>query len=138
MTRKLLLLLTVLLTTVGGSLASAGNASALGGEWLGCRVLPASTNTFSSGCSNSQPASTYEVTFAVQNETAPSTYSWSRPSKYAVVSGCSATQNWCSLSVPGGTFDRTVTVSVTLTQGAATETLSTQAGIGAYCNGQPC
>lgn len=138
MMRKLVLLLTALVTTLGGSLIGAGNASALGGEWLGCRVLPASTNSYSQTCSNSQPATTYEVTFAVQNETASSTYSWSRPSMYAVVSGCSATLNWCSLSVPGGTFDRRVTVSVTLSQAGATKTLSTTAWIGAYCYGQPC
>jgi hypothetical protein len=136
--RRLAVLLVALATTWGGSLVSAGSASALGGEWLGCRVLPASTNTFSDGCSNSRPATSYEVTFAVQNGTASSTYSWSRPSNYPVTSGCSSTQNWCSLSVPGRTFDQTLTVTVTLTQGTASETLTTQAWIGAYCNGQPC
>jgi len=138
MMRRISVLPIALATVVAGSLINAGSGWALGAEGLGCRVLPGSTNTFSPNCSNNQPASSYEVDFAVQGETAPSTYNWSRPTRYAVVSGCSSSTNWCYLSVPGGSIDRSVTVSVTLTQGAASETLTSHATITAYCNGQPC
>lgn len=138
MMRRISGLPVALATVVAGSLINAGSGWASGGEELGCRVLPGPVNTFSPYCGNSQPASTYEVGFAVQGETASSTYSWSRPTRYAVVSGCSSSTNWCYLSVPGGSIDRSITVSVTLTQGAMSETLTSNATITAYCNGLPC
>ena len=55
-----------------------------------------------------------------------------------IAPGCSSSSNWCALTVPGGSIDRTVTTAVTLIQGGASETLTSEAWIGAYCYGQPC
>jgi hypothetical protein len=71
-------LLTALITASGLAVANAGNASALGGETLVCRVTPGRTMAFSPSCSNSMGARSYQVTFWVQNETAPSTWRSSR------------------------------------------------------------
>jgi hypothetical protein len=135
MTRKLLGLVAVLVATLGLTMINTGNASALGGEWLGCQVGPGSDGTYSQRCRNSGPTINgwYQVDLAVQNETAPSTYSWSLPVGYqsSVLSGCTSTSSSCSLLVPSS--DQRFDVSVTLTQGGASSTLTASVSIMEYC-----
>ena len=128
--RRLLSLLIATLTALGLSLAIPPSASALtGSEWLGCQVSPGRW-TYSSIChSDYGPANygNYEVNLLVQAESAPSTYSWAIPSPYQsyISSGCTSTTNHCQLQVPQVVGDETrFYVSVTLTQGSATATLT--------------
>ena len=121
-------------TILGMGLLPAGEASALGGEWLGCRVAPGTVFTFSQFCSNTaNSASSYGVAFQVQSETAPSTYSWSVPAEFVsrISEGCTSTSNWCKVTVPNKDAD--ITVSVTLTQGGSSVTLTSTATIMKTC-----
>jgi hypothetical protein len=121
-------------TILGISLLPATEASALGGEWLGCRVAPGTVFTFNQNCSNSaNGATSYGVAFQVQNETAPSTYSWSVPADYQsrISGGCTSTSSVCNINVPNKTAD--ITVSVTLTQGGSSVTLTSSATIMKTC-----
>jgi hypothetical protein len=126
-------LLTALITASGLAVATAGNASALGSESLVCRVTPSRTAPFNPSCSNNMGASSYQVTFWVQNETAPSTYAWSISAdlRWTVINGCTSTSNTCAISVPN--LDNDITAAVTLTQNGATETLTSHAFVGQYC-----
>jgi len=119
---------------LGISLVPATEASALGGEWLGCRVAPGTVFTFNQHCSNSaNSATSFGVAFQVQNETAPSTYSWSVPAEFVsrISEGCTSTYNWCKVTVPNK--DAVITVSVTLTQGGSSVTLTSTAEIMKTC-----
>lgn len=131
--RTLTSLLTALITAGGLAVAIAPDASALGGESLVCRVGPSRTAAFNPSCSNNMPATSYGVTFWVQNETAPSTYAWSITSdlRWTVSSGCTSTSNNCTITVPNA--DNDITASVTLTQNGASETLTSYAFVGQYC-----
>lgn len=126
--RKLLAVFIAVISALGLMLFSSGNASA-SGEWLGCRIAPGTQFNFYQTCSNTGgPAADgyYSVAFMVQNETVSSTYAWTGPG-YPVYSGCTSTTNWCTLKVYQGS--RTINVSVTLTQGAYVQTLSSTAYI---------
>jgi hypothetical protein len=134
MTRKLLALLAALAATLGLTVMGGGNASALGGEWLGCQVGPGSNGTYSQLCRNNGPTlGGYEAEFKVQNETAPSTYSWSVPASYqsSIVYGCTSTSSSCAVSLSNS--DQDLWVSVTLTQGGASSTLTSRARILQTC-----
>jgi hypothetical protein len=134
MKRKMLILLTAFGAALGVSLFNTGSATALGGEWLGCRIAPGSEFNFYQSCYNDQAAASYTAAFRVQNESASSTYTWSIPSTYAVYGGCASNQNWCTLSVSRGSkIDQEITVSVTLTQGGSSATLTSTAFIRKYC-----
>lgn len=120
-------------------MSSAGAAHALGGEQLGCSVGPQNSGTYTTPrCKNTPGATSYEADFLVLNESATSTYSWSVPSQYqtSIVSGCTSSTNSCSIGVPN--TDSYITVSVTLTQNAATETLTANARILQSCGDQYC
>lgn len=136
--RIFLSLLTALITASGLTVATAGDASALGGETLVCRVTPSRTAPFYPNCSNNMGASSYQVTFWVQNETAPSTYAWSISAdlSWTVTNGCTSTSNTCVISVPNA--DNDITGSVTLTQNGATRTLTSHAFVGQYCGTISC
>lgn len=140
MTRKLLALLAALATILGLTVFSPGNASALGGEWLGCRIAPGTEFNFYQYCNNTKQAYQYSVAFVVQNETAASTYSWSITAGfgYGISGGCTTTSPSCTLSVSRGAGDREIDVSVTLTQGGASNTLYSNATIMPYCDGNYC
>ena len=126
-------LLTALITASGLAVATAGNASALGGESLLCHVSPSHDPYGYQICDNDMYASSYQVTFAVRNVTAPSTYAWSISADlpWTVSSGCTSTSSTCVVSVPNA--DNAINASVTLTQNGATETLTSSAMIGQYC-----
>jgi hypothetical protein len=136
--RIVLSLLTALVTASGLAVATADNASALGGETLVCRVTPSRTAPFYPTCGNNMGASSYQVTFWVQNETAPSTYAWSISAdlRWTVSSGCTSTSSICTISVPNANND--IMASVTLTQNGATETLTSYASVGQYCGTISC
>lgn len=136
--RRILALLIATVTALTLSLAIPQSASALGGEWLGCRIAPGTEFNFYDSCHNTggpDGNGQYGVAFMVQAESAPSTYSWTIPSIYQsnVYSGCTSTTNWCTLLIPKkSTY---FSVSVTLTQGSSTATLTSWAEISScwYC-----
>lgn len=136
--RILMSLLTALITASGLAVATAGNASALGGESLVCRVTPSHSPYFDPDCDNDMAADSYQVTFLVHNQTAQSTYAWSISASlsWTVSSGCDSTSSTCIISVPK--YDNDITASVTLTQNGATETLTTRASIGLFCGSTYC
>jgi hypothetical protein len=133
MARKLLVLLAALATTLGVSISGAGSASALGGETLGCRIAPGTEFNFYQFCHNTQRANQYGVAFMVQNVTSSPTYSWSIPTAYQsmISQGCTSTSSTCTLSV--GKTEQDIPVSVTLTEGGASRTISSEATIFSYC-----
>lgn len=138
MNRKLLNLLIGLVTLLGLTLVPTGNASALGGEWLGCRISPGNEFNFNQTCINQPGATQYGVAFMVQNETQSSTYSWAIPSGYAtkIYSGCASTNNWCTLLV--GRSYQEITMGVTITQSGGSATLYSTASIEPSCGTQYC
>ncbi|MDQ2836554.1 MAG: hypothetical protein M3Y42_18775 [Actinomycetota bacterium] len=136
--RKILTLLAALVSACGLAVVTSGNASALGGETLGCRVIAGTP--YYQDCYNPGPSDTYYVVnFLVQNETGASTYTWyisGAPSGSSIADGCTSTANQCAVSVPRTGGD--VYVSVVLTQGASSETLSSHADIEDYCGPVLC
>ncbi|HEX8768728.1 MAG TPA: hypothetical protein VF714_10175 [Jatrophihabitans sp.] len=137
MLRKLLVTLVALGTTVGLMVPTATSASALGGEWLGCQVIPGQ-GYYSNGCWGGSSSNPVIVDFVVMDETAPSTYSWAVPSVYLtkISDGCQSTTNYCQLTVGRG--GKEITMSVTLSQNGATETLTSTASIEPMCGTQWC
>ena len=138
MMRRIFALLIATVTALSVSLAGAQSASALGGEWLGCRIAPGTEFNFYPDCYNTggpNSSGNYGVAFQVQAESAASTYTWSFPAAYQsnVYSGCTSTSNWCTLQI--AVRNAEFSVSVTLTQGSATETLTAWAHISScpYC-----
>jgi hypothetical protein len=137
--RRLFALFAMMCLILGLTVSNAGSASALGGETFGCKVSPGTVLTYNTYCNNhTKIASSYQVGFVVQNETAPSTYSWSVPTAYAsmISSGCTSTSSGCTLTIPNS--DSYIAVSVTLTQDGASETLSAFASIARGCGNQFC
>ena len=137
MRRKLLVLLVALGTTLGLMVPTATGASALGGEWLGCQVIPGS-GYYSAGCWGGSASGPVVVDYVVMDETAPSTYSWAVPSGYVtkISDGCQSNTNYCQLTVGRGYQE--ITMSVTLTQSGATATLTATASIEPMCGTQWC
>ena len=123
--RKLLALLASLSLVLGLTVFSAGSATALGGETFGCRVAPGPWTPYQEYCQNSWYADEYNVGFAVENVTGPATYSWSIPAPYTsmIYVGCTSSSYDCAIMVPNN-GSHTVSVSVTITQGGASRTLS--------------
>ncbi len=123
--RRFMALLTTVIAALGIALYSSGTASA-SGEWLGCRIAPGYEFNFYPTCGTAagpDASGYYSVAFVVQNETAASTYSWATYS-YPVLTGCTSSTNWCTVSA--GTNEE-IQVSVTLTQGAYAQALSSTA-----------
>jgi hypothetical protein len=130
-------------TTMVGAVAVATalmpttNASALGGETLGCRVAPGHTFTFSEFCTNDSPSSSgYTIGFLVQNTSGTYTYAWSIPGPSSVYAGCTSTSDSCTISVTRST--REYDMSVTLSQGGSSETLTAYADIEPWCGNMLC
>jgi hypothetical protein len=134
MTRRMLSLLIVVITALGLSLVSAQSASAFNGnEWLGCRISPNTTSTYTNPCQSSSGLGGFTIYFQVQSETAPSTYSWtinSAGDSAGRKAGCTSSTNYCTLydQVCCGGFDN-VTATVTLTQGLVQKTLTAYAHV---------
>jgi hypothetical protein len=138
MARKLRVFLAVLATTLGlMAVPTATSASALGGEWLGCMAYPGQAY-YDTYCIGSTASGRIIVDFVVMNETAPSTYSWAIPAGYQtqISAGCRSNTNYCQLNVGRGYQE--IPMSVTLTQGGATATLTAYAYIEPMCGNQYC
>ncbi len=120
-------------------LLSTGPASAFGGETLGCQIQPSTHTTFTPGCGTSLASSSYTVEYYVQNTSGSYTYAWTLPtgSGVRVANGCATTDNWCTVSAPSY-VDQHLTAKVTLSQGGATETLSSTAIINEVCGSMFC
>lgn len=138
MNRKRVLSSLASATLIGGSFLYSSPAHALGGEQLGCQVQPNGPSTYATRCKSHPGPTSYEVDFQIQNETAPSAYAWTIPSSYqsGVVYGCSSTSNACAIDVPNE--DASITVSVTLSQGGSSETLTSTATILQSCGDVYC
>jgi hypothetical protein len=122
---------------VATALVPATNASALGGETLGCRVAPGYTFTFSNVCTNDSPSdSGYTIGFLVENTSGTYAYAWSIPGPSSVYAGCTSTSNSCTISVTRAT--REYNMSVTLSQGGSSVTLTATANIEPWCGNMLC
>jgi hypothetical protein len=123
---------------VATALMPATNANALGGETLGCRVAPgAPTAPYSEGCGNGGPSSSgYTIGFLVQNTSGTYAYAWSIPGYSSVYAGCTSTSNSCTIKVTSA--PREYDMSVTLSQGGSSETLTAYADIEPWCGREPC
>lgn len=140
--RKLLSLLAVADSVVFLGLVAASPASALGGESLGCTVNPGGSSTYANRCSSYGPAGNYQVQFQVLNGTGTYSYAWTVPATNAgITGGCTSTSSYCTLTTAapanGGESSR---VSVQLTQGGSSETLTATAVLQTECyiNGNYC
>jgi hypothetical protein len=138
--RRLLSLLTVAISVVFLGLLSASPASALGGESLACAW---SGQGYANPCSGYGPAGSYSVKFQVLNTSGTYSYAWTVPAAYAgaITGGCTSTSSYCQLTATvqnGGALR--IKVSVQLTQGGSSETLTAIAGFQAECyiNGNYC
>jgi hypothetical protein len=116
---------------LGLAVVPSVEAQALGGEYLGCRVLPADHQAIFTAfsCDGGVPSGTYWLTFRVLGTTGSHTYSWDTggvPPQY----GCTTSSPQCDLSVSGQT-DRHTTVTVTITQNGQSAVISATATT--YC-----
>lgn len=135
--RKLAATTMVGAVAVATALLPATNASALGGETLGCRVAPGHTFTFSDVCTNDSPSSSgYTIGFLVQNTSGSYTYAWNIPGPSTVYAGCTSTSDSCTISVTRAS--REYDLAVTLTQGGSSETLTASADIEPWCGNMLC
>jgi hypothetical protein len=139
--RKLLSLLAVAVSVVFLGVLSASPAGALGGESLGCRVSPGGTSDYANPCSGYGPAGSYLGEFQVLNGTGTYSYAWTVLAGQAIVGGCTSTTSYCQVTttVQNGGAAR-IKVSVQLTQGGASETLTALAWVTGECyiNGNYC
>jgi hypothetical protein len=137
--RRLLSLLAAVIMATALTLVSTGSASALGGEWLGCRIVPATGNPpFNPTCANRTLINgTYSAGFHVFNTSGSYSVSWTLPAGYPAAFGCGADTFDCSINM-SSRFDQDAIVFVTLTQGGASVTLSARAHINAVCGSQLC
>lgn len=133
--RKALLSLAAAVIAFGAPVLSLSAASAASGPTLGCNVQPSGGDNFTRTCGTNQPANPYDVTYLVQGGTG--TFSWTVPSSapgpVKVIDGCTSTSDLCVIQVSAVETDERPTVSVVVTQGGSSVTLSATAIINAVC-----
>jgi hypothetical protein len=130
-------LLAVALTAAGLTVGSTAAANALGGESLGCRVVPVlGSPPFTQFCTNHEPARTYGVGFLVSGLSGAYNFAWQLPPGYTPVSGFCGNSDQCAINVRNA--DQSIRVTVTLTQNGASETLYSEATINAFCGNEIC
>jgi hypothetical protein len=135
--RKLWSLCAIALVATGLVVGTSGPAAALGGETLGCRVVPVLGDPpFTPNCTNHMPAQTYGVGFVVSGLVGSYTFTWHLPAGYTPVSGFCGNSDQCAINVRN--TNQSIPVSVTLTQGGGSETLSSLAVINEFCGSQLC
>lgn len=135
--RKLWSLGAIVVLALALVVGTSGPAAALGGETLGCRIAPVLGDPpFTPNCTNHMPAQTYGVGFLVSGLVGTYTFSWQLPAGYTPVSGFCGDSDQCAINVRN--TDQTIPVSVTLTQGGASETLSSLAIINQFCGSVLC
>jgi len=131
--------LAVLGATIALALSLAPPASAIGNETFGCRIAPGTEFQWYEYCTNTKPATLYNVAFAVQNTSGSYTYSWAIGGPYQyVITGCTSTSPTCAVAVPGGQTDKEITGTVTFTQDGQSVTRNAYAYVHGYCGGQYC
>lgn len=137
--RRILALLGAFVAALALTVVSTGSASALGGEQLGCRFLPSSSGAYTNGtCRNQVKSAVYDIEYQVADTTGTGIgTSWSVPAGYPVLGGCTANSLGCEISAHS-TTDQNITVSVVVTQGGASETLSATAIVLAVCGSIFC
>jgi hypothetical protein len=137
--RRILALLGAFVAAVALTAVFTGSASALGGEQLGCRLLPSSTSTYTSPtCRAQSKSAVYDIQFQVSNTTGSGIgTTWSVPAGYPVLGGCTSNSLGCEISAHS-TTDQNITVSVVVTQAGATERLSATAIVIAVCGQMFC
>jgi hypothetical protein len=136
--RKLLALRASLTLALGLTVFSAGSASALGDETFGCRIAPGPSTPYQEYCYNWSPANEYNVGFAVENVTGPATYSWSVPAQYTsmIWLGCTSSDYDCAIMVPNGSHY--IPVTVTITQGGVSRSLTAYGNLSWSCGDYFC
>jgi hypothetical protein len=137
--RRIPVLTATILLAGGWSVLSAGPAAALGGETYGCQISPGPVGTYTGNCHNNPKfRGPYSAGFVVGGAAAGTTFTWHVPAGYQTAPGLCTTGAGCRVdNLPGGSDSR-VTVSVTLTQGGATETLTATAIVNAVCGTVYC
>ena len=126
------------LAATAGMIVSGSPARAFGGETFGCRVSPGAVLTWNNPCYNNRPASTYNAGFNVNNLSGSGyTFSWSYsgPVLY-VMAGCTSTSSGCGLAVANS--DAIISVTVTVSQGGQSTTMSANAVIRQFCGNELC
>jgi hypothetical protein len=141
--RRYLSILAVTVLSIFLTVLPAGQASALGGESLGCLVTPYyyTPTTYTNPCNTTGPPAPstnwFGVTFKLFNLSGSYTYSWVRTGTTAtVVSGCTSIDSTCRLKVPNQ--DGEVSVTVTLTQNGSSATLGATAYLIQWCGDTAC
>jgi hypothetical protein len=141
--RKYLSALTVTILSACFTVLPAGQASALGNEYLSCLVTPYyyTPTTYANPCYTTGPPqsslASFGVTFKLFNLSGSYTYSWVRTGTTAtVVAGCTSTSSTCSLRAPNQ--DGEITMTVTLTQNGSSATLESTAYLIQWCGDWAC
>lgn len=132
-------LVAALFLSVAFVVTAAPSAGAIGNETFGCRIAPGTEFQWFQYCTNTSPATTYNVAFAVQNTSGSYTYSWtiSGPYQY-VITGCTSTSPTCAVAVPGGQTDKEITGTVTFTQSGQSATREAYAYVHGFCGTEYC
>ncbi|HEX9338711.1 MAG TPA: hypothetical protein VF892_22630 [Pseudonocardiaceae bacterium] len=137
--RRILALVAAFVAALALTAVATGSASALGDEQLGCRLLPSSVGTYTNGTCRAQlKSAVYDIEYQVASTTGSGIgISWSVPAGYPILGGCTSSSLGCEISARSNT-DQNITVSVVLTQGGASETLSATAIVIAVCGQTFC
>lgn len=125
---------------VGSStLVAATPAQAFGNETFGCRVTPGTDTIWRTTCSNTVPASSYNVRFAVLNQSGGGyTYSWNISGTYhQVSSGCTSTSSSCVVTVSNNQ-DHFINATVTYRKDGQSATRHAEAFTLMYCGDHLC
>lgn len=122
---RLTTLLSAAITAAALTTLTISPAHAFGSETLGCIISPSQATTVTPSCSTTIGSSSYNITYQVNNLSGNDTFAWSVPDGYPITLGCTSTAIDCAISAPG-TFQR-IKVSVVITQGSSSETLTSRA-----------
>lgn len=124
--RRLISLLSAVIATAAAVTAlTISPAHAFGSETLGCIISPSQATTVTQSCTTTIQSSSYNITYQVNNLSGNDTFAWSVPAGYPITLGCTSTAIDCAISAPD-TFQR-IKVSVVITQGSSSETLTSRA-----------
>lgn len=138
--RRLPRALFAVILAMTATIAWATPAQAFGGETLGCRISPGTVFTWNPTCdNNTKPASTYNVGFLVQNTSGSGySYTWVISGPYiSVAAGCTSSSADCAVYVHGGSSEKEIDATVTVTQSGQSQTLYSTAFINGWCYSPP-
>ncbi|MEO6703651.1 MAG: hypothetical protein ABI140_09665 [Jatrophihabitantaceae bacterium] len=139
--RTILTALAVAGTLATSALAAAAPAAALGGESFGCYVSPShrppAPNYFCAN--NNMPYSSYSATYVLSGLSGSYGYAWAIPAGLTskISMGCTSTDSYCTLGnltpIVGEFY-----VSVTISQGGQSSTLTADTYIAPWCGNDWC